>query len=220
MVRNTKAFREAVAETLAELARRGVTLTPATVEDTIERNVRAVADQLGIQARSAWRYFDAAALADTIAHSVKELEDSSADDRAGQAPMPPKDNPELALILAGVPDALAQTGGDLYAVILNVAVNAWTAGHIHGEDGCEGCEGGRGPHRPRLAGPHAHPQRDAAGHHQMVRPRRVDPRHEQHRLHCQPHLTEPVPLDGRDWWERLAHPVTAGLAQAQAGLAH
>ncbi len=145
MVRNTKAFREAVAETLAELARRGVTLTPATVEDTIERNVRAVADQLGIQARSAWRYFDAAALADTIAHSVKELEDSSADDRAGQAPMPPKDNPELALILAGVPDALAQTGGDLYAVILNVAVNAWTAGHIHGEDDCEGCEGGRGP---------------------------------------------------------------------------
>ena len=46
MVRNTKAFKEAVAETLAELARRGVTLTPATVEDTIERNVQAVADQL------------------------------------------------------------------------------------------------------------------------------------------------------------------------------
>ncbi|MFD7408776.1 hypothetical protein ACFV7R_40430 [Streptomyces sp. NPDC059866] len=34
-MRNTKAFKEAVAETLAELARRGVTLTPATVEDTI-----------------------------------------------------------------------------------------------------------------------------------------------------------------------------------------
>lgn len=143
MVRNTKAFKETVAETLAELARRGVTLTPATVEDTIERNVQAVADQLGIQVRSAWRYFDAAALADTIAQSVKELEDSN--DGAGQAPMPPRDNPELALILAGVPDALAQTGGDLYAVIINVAVNAWMAGHIHGEDGCEGCDGSRGP---------------------------------------------------------------------------
>ncbi|WP_234340519.1 hypothetical protein VM636_30190 [Streptomyces sp. SCSIO 75703] len=50
--------------------------------------------------------------------------------------MPPIDNPELALVLAGVPDSLAQTGGDLYAVIINVAVNAWMAGHIHGEDGC------------------------------------------------------------------------------------
>ncbi len=27
----------------------------------------------------------------------------------------------------------------------NVAVNAWMAGHIHGEDGCDGCEGSRGP---------------------------------------------------------------------------
>ncbi|MGY3676427.1 hypothetical protein ACVWXU_000050 [Streptomyces sp. TE33382] len=38
--------------------------------------------------------------------------------------MPPIDNPELALVLVGVPDSLAQTGGDLYAVIINVAVNA------------------------------------------------------------------------------------------------
>jgi hypothetical protein len=145
VVRNTKAFKEAVAETLAELAHRGVTLTSATVEDTIERNVQAVAAQLGIQVRSAWRYFDAAALADTIAQSMREFEDNSPDDEVGQAPMPPRDNPELALILGGVPDALGQTGGDLYAVILNVAVNAWMAGHIHGEDGCEGCEGSRGP---------------------------------------------------------------------------
>ncbi|MFJ2008392.1 hypothetical protein [Streptomyces chartreusis] len=144
-MRNTKAFKEAVAETLAELAGRGVTLTSATVEDTIERNVQAVAAQLGIQVRSAWRYFDAAALADTIADSVQEFEASSSDKEAGQAPMPPRDNPELTLILAGVPDGLAQTGGDLYAVILNVAVNAWMAGHLHGEDGCEGCEGSRGP---------------------------------------------------------------------------
>jgi hypothetical protein len=63
----------------------------------------------------------------------------------GEAPSPPVGNPELALILAGVPDALAQTGGDLYGVIVNVAVNAWMAGQIHGEDGCAGCDGGRGP---------------------------------------------------------------------------
>lgn len=145
MVRNTKAFKEAVAETLAELARRGVTLAPATVEDIIERNVQAVATQLGIQVRSAWRYFDASVLADSLAQSVREFEASSPDGGVGQAPLPPQVNPELALILAGVPDALAQSGGDLYAVILNVAVNAWMAGHLHGEDGCEGCDGSRGP---------------------------------------------------------------------------
>ncbi|WP_238432054.1 hypothetical protein [Streptomyces cavernae] len=70
-MRKTKASKEAVAETLTELARRGVTLTPATVEDTIERNVHAVADQLGIQVRSAWRYFDASALANSVAQSVQ-----------------------------------------------------------------------------------------------------------------------------------------------------
>ncbi|MGW1170589.1 hypothetical protein [Streptomyces sp. NPDC002550] len=144
-MRNTKAFKEAVAQTLTELARRGVTLTPATVEDTIEQNVQAVANQLRIQVRSAWRYFDASALADSLAQSVREFEDSGTNEEAGQAPLPPQGNPELALILAGVPDALAQTGGDLYAVIINVAVNAWMAGHIHGEDGCAGCDGSRGP---------------------------------------------------------------------------
>ena len=46
--------------------------------------------------------------------------------------MPPLGNPELALVLAGVPDSLVQTGGDLYAVIVDVAVNAWMAGHIAG----------------------------------------------------------------------------------------
>ncbi|MFJ8113097.1 hypothetical protein [Streptomyces sp. NPDC096132] len=101
--------------------------------------------ELRIQVRSAWRYFDASALADSLAQSVREFEDSSPDEGVGQAPLPPRDNPELALILADVPDALAQTGGDLYAVILNVAVNAWMAGHIHGEDGCDGCERSRGP---------------------------------------------------------------------------
>ncbi|MFC7261475.1 hypothetical protein [Streptomyces lutosisoli] len=144
-MRNTKAFKEAVAQTLAELARRGVTLGPATVADTIERNISAVADRLRIQVRSAWRYFDAAALADSLAESTREFEESSSEGDVGRAPLPPLDNPELALILASVPDALAQTGGDLYAVILNVAVNAWMAGHIHGEDGCDGCDDSRGP---------------------------------------------------------------------------
>ncbi|WP_331733563.1 hypothetical protein OG948_59865 (plasmid) [Embleya sp. NBC_00888] len=143
-MKNTKAFRTALGETLSELARRGVTVRPGTVADTIEANMTAVARQLGIQPRSAWRYFDAAALADTIAKQVHEREDRGSKD-VGCAPMPPVGNPELALILAGVPDALAESGGDLYAVMVNVAVNAWMAGHIHGEDGCDGCEGARGP---------------------------------------------------------------------------
>lgn len=145
LVRNTKAFKEAVAQTLAELARRGVTLAPATVEDTIEKQITTVSERLGIQVRSAWRYFDASVTADRLAQSLSSYEESSSEKGVGQAPMPPLDNPELALVLAGVPDSLAQTGGDLYAVIINVAVNAWMAGHIHGEDGCTGCDGSRGP---------------------------------------------------------------------------
>ncbi|MFJ5122315.1 hypothetical protein [Kitasatospora sp. NPDC088548] len=144
-MRNTKDFKEAVAGTLAELARRGVTVRPGAVADVIETNVTTVAARLGIQPRSAWRYFDAAALAESIAQQNKEFEEASANSGVGVAPMPPVNNPELALILGGVPDSLAQTGGDLYAVIVNVAVNAWMAGHIHGEDGCNGCDGSRGP---------------------------------------------------------------------------
>ncbi|MET9987566.1 hypothetical protein [Streptomyces rochei] len=144
-MRNTKAFKEAVAQTLTELARRGVTFAPATVEDTIEKNMIMVAERLGIQVRSAWRYFDTAAMAEGLARSRSSYEESSSEKGVGQAPMPPIDNPELALVLAGVPDSLAQSGGDLYAVIINVAVNAWMAGHIHGEDGCTGCDGSRGP---------------------------------------------------------------------------
>ncbi|WP_329486639.1 hypothetical protein OG618_08220 [Kitasatospora sp. NBC_01246] len=64
---------------------------------------------------------------------------NSADLVGGQAPFPPGDNPELALMLTGAPDALAESGGDLYPAILNVAVNALTAGHLHSEDGCVSC---------------------------------------------------------------------------------
>jgi hypothetical protein len=38
--------------------------------------------------------------------------------------MPSVDNPELALIVGGGPDALEECGGDLYSVIIKVAVNA------------------------------------------------------------------------------------------------
>ncbi|MFC9607401.1 hypothetical protein ACFTTN_28605 [Streptomyces niveus] len=104
-----------------------------------------MSEQLRIQVRSSWRYFDASVTAEQLAQSVSSFEESSSEKDAGQATMPPIDNPELALVLAGVPDSLTQTGGDLYAVIINVAVNAWMAGHIHGEDGCTGCDGNRGP---------------------------------------------------------------------------
>ncbi|WP_247706343.1 hypothetical protein [Streptomyces liliiviolaceus] len=143
-MRNTKGFKDAVAQTLAALARREVTLSPSTVADTIEQQITTVSERHGIQVRSAWRYFDAATTADHLAQSLSSYQESSTEKGAGQAPMPPVGNPELALILAGVPDSLAQSGGDLYAVIVNVAVNAWMAGHIHGEDGCSGC-GDRGP---------------------------------------------------------------------------
>ncbi|MET9419056.1 hypothetical protein ABZY03_33770 [Streptomyces klenkii] len=115
------------------------------VADVIEKKVGTVAERLGIPVRSAWRYFDAAGLADTVARQQREFKTNSDARDVGQAPMPPVDNPELALILSSVPDSLAENGGDLYSVILNVAVNVWLAGHIHGEDGCTGCEASRGP---------------------------------------------------------------------------
>ncbi|MGW3073971.1 hypothetical protein [Kitasatospora sp. NPDC001132] len=136
MNRNSKAFQQALGQTLAELASRGVTVGPNSIADAIEHNITTVSKQLRIQEQAAWRHFDAARLADTIVEQMNSLEPDLA---GGQAPFPPIDNPELAMILAGVPDALAESGGDLYAVILNVAVNAWMAGHLHGEDGCTGC---------------------------------------------------------------------------------
>lgn len=173
--------------------------------DTIEQNMSTVAERLGIQVRSAWRYFDAAALADRLAQSARDFQDSGDPEQVGQAPLPPLDNPELALILASVPDALARTGGDLYTVILNVAVNAWMAGHIHGEDGCDGCEGSRGPGGARLGGPHAHDHRDAAEHHQVVRPGRMDRRAQRQRVHRHPPLTS-----GRSPSNIQNSPATAG----------
>ncbi|MGW0315096.1 hypothetical protein [Streptomyces flavidovirens] len=144
-MRNTKAFKEAVAQTLTELAHRGVTLAPSTVEDTIEKNINTVAERLGIQVRSAWRYFDAAALAERLAHNAHAFEESSSEKGVGQAPTPPIDNPELALV-----SPVSRTPWRRPAVTCTRSssmwrFNAWMAGHIHGEDGCAGCDGSRGP---------------------------------------------------------------------------
>jgi hypothetical protein len=102
---------EAAAQTLVELARRGVTVRPGAVEDVIERSTTAVAAQSGIQVRSAWRFFDPASPAETIAERHPDFQASSDARGVGQPPLPPVDNPELALLLASVPDVLAQSGG-------------------------------------------------------------------------------------------------------------
>ena len=62
-------------ETLNELAARGITIVgPVAVGENIERNVRAVAQQLGIQVASVWRYFDADGLADSIAEAIRKAQ--------------------------------------------------------------------------------------------------------------------------------------------------
>ncbi|MBL3670492.1 hypothetical protein JL475_31855 [Streptomyces sp. M2CJ-2] len=77
-------------QTLTELAHRGVTLSPATVAGTIEQQITAVSEWLGIQVRSAWRYFDAKATADRLAQRAwPPYEESSSEKSVGQASMPP-----------------------------------------------------------------------------------------------------------------------------------
>lgn len=71
-MRNTKAFKEAVAQTVAELARRGVTMDPATVADAIEQNTLRTAEQARIQVRSVWTYFDPSVFADGLRRSLRE----------------------------------------------------------------------------------------------------------------------------------------------------
>ncbi|WP_199820456.1 hypothetical protein [Streptomyces sp. NRRL F-2664] len=84
-MRNTGAFKEAVAETLAQLAHRGVTVRPGTVANTIERSIRAVATQLGIQERSTWRYFDPAGLPASIARQRQSAETSGTPGQLGRS---------------------------------------------------------------------------------------------------------------------------------------
>ncbi|WP_231978170.1 hypothetical protein [Streptomyces sp. TLI_053] len=84
-------------------------------------------------------------MADTIAQQKQEFQGGSEERWVGQAPMPPIDNRELGTDPVERAGCAGETGGDLYAVIMNVAVNSWLAGHIHGEEGCSGCDGSRGP---------------------------------------------------------------------------
>ncbi len=145
-MRDTKAFQQAVADTAGHLARLGVTgISRPSIADTIESNITAVSQQLKIKPVSAFQYFDAGDFAQRIAETAREAEDQYGPGPGiGQPPLPPKDNPEMALLIAGFFDALEESGGNLHTVVFNLIVNAWPAGHIHGEDGCTGCDF-RGP---------------------------------------------------------------------------
>lgn len=145
-MRNTKAFKQAVTATVEHLDRLGVTgIGPLAIADTIERNVIAVSQQLHIQVASAWRYFDAEALAQSIAEMADEASSQHGGaPEIGQPPLPDLGNPELAMLIGGFPDSLAECGGDLHKALLAFAMNVWQAGHIAGEDGCTGCHS-RGP---------------------------------------------------------------------------
>ncbi|MFD5888868.1 hypothetical protein ACFWHQ_23180 [Streptomyces sp. NPDC060334] len=144
-MRNTKAFKDAVAVTLSELTRRGLAFRRGTIAGTVRDSMRLMAERLGIQTRPSRKPFGLDRHLDRATERRgRTEEDRTPEWEIGQPPTPPIDNPELALILAGVPTALEENGGDLYLVVLSVAVNAWMAGHIHGEDGCTGCRDKRG----------------------------------------------------------------------------
>ncbi|MER5888070.1 hypothetical protein ABT160_29985 [Streptomyces sp. NPDC001941] len=145
-MQNSDEFKDALARTLDELVRLGASIESGAVADAIEASIIQAADRLGIQQSAAWRYFDAPDFAALLARQGEEREDIGVTAGPGQAPMPPVDNPEFAMIIASVPNQLAQSGGDLLGVITFVAASAWMAGHLHGEDGCAGCEGNRGSH--------------------------------------------------------------------------
>ncbi|MGI5447372.1 hypothetical protein ACQEVM_16615 [Streptomyces sp. CA-243310] len=144
-MRNTKAFKDATAVTLSEPTRRGFPFRRGTIADTVRDSMRLMAERLGIQTRSARKHLGVDGHVACATEQRGRTEGGQTPGwEIGQPPTPPVDNPELALILAGVPTALEENGGDLYLVVLGVAVNAWMAGHIHGEDGCTGCRDKRG----------------------------------------------------------------------------
>ncbi|MDO0917281.1 hypothetical protein QQM39_42705 [Streptomyces sp. DT2A-34] len=91
-MKDTREFRVAVAQTWAELARRGVTIEPATLEDAVEHDIRQEADRLGIQVRAAWKHFNAAGVADSLSPRWRTptpaedpLRQQAPEDRAGVA---------------------------------------------------------------------------------------------------------------------------------------
>ncbi|GAA2931233.1 hypothetical protein GCM10011428_55900 [Streptomyces violaceus] len=66
-IRNTKAFKALATQTEAELLTRGLDVVSVAVTNVLAHNVEMVADQLGIQPRSALRYIEPTAVADQIA---------------------------------------------------------------------------------------------------------------------------------------------------------
>ena len=145
-VRTTKAFLQAVADTADHLNRLGVTdIGQAAIADTIERNITAVSQQLGIKPALGVELFPCRGPRAVDRRDVAELERQTGERRGiGQPPLPPKDNPEMATLIAGFIDSLAEGGGNLHTAVLGLIINSWQAGHIHGEDGCGGCDS-RGP---------------------------------------------------------------------------
>ncbi|WP_310728267.1 hypothetical protein [Streptomyces sp. N2A] len=66
-IRNTAPFKALETQTSAEPLTRGLTVEAVAVRNVLLHMVTTVADRMGIQPRSALRYLDAAAVADTIA---------------------------------------------------------------------------------------------------------------------------------------------------------
>ncbi|WP_185091822.1 hypothetical protein [Streptomyces sp. 2132.2] len=159
-MRNTNAFKKAVAETLAELARRGVTVRAGTVADTIERNFRTVTGQLGSQERSVWRYFDAASIAEQ-----RQKAESGAPGQVGREPIPSVDNPELALILGVCPMPGGERRRDLYSS--SSTSPSTHGGQPHPRRGRLHRLPGQAADRHRMAGPNGRHHRGAARHHQV-----------------------------------------------------
>ncbi|TJZ97134.1 hypothetical protein [Actinacidiphila oryziradicis] len=69
-IRNTAPFKALAAQTDAELLTRGLEVDPVAVHNVLAHMVNLVADRMGIQPRSALRYVDPSATADTIAKAA------------------------------------------------------------------------------------------------------------------------------------------------------
>ncbi|WP_331765368.1 hypothetical protein OG747_52940 (plasmid) [Streptomyces sp. NBC_01384] len=95
-IRNTQAFKALAAQTEAELLTRGLDVVSVAVANALAHNVTMVADQLGIQPRSALRYIEPSAVADQIAetstvdtdgaHTIHGVRPVRVDDRTAYMP--------------------------------------------------------------------------------------------------------------------------------------
>lgn len=158
-MRNTKAFETAVADTLAELAKRGVTARPGTVAASSKKTSPPYPASFALKCAPP----DGTWTPPPGRQPRRPAPAVGGRRRQGcrTGPHAPVGNPELALLLAGIPDSLEETGGDLYQVLINVAVNACSARHRartrprarvsdtggvgHGECRDNGCEDQPGP---------------------------------------------------------------------------